>query len=186
MESPSGYVGDGMKVSENTFFERAHHDFAGWEDGAGNAWPVGGSYTLQGRIDGMNPNVLYARWTEHQKVTLTYDANGGTGTMPGYTGYAGDQVTLGESAFDHAGYGFTGWNTWPDGSGDACQPGDRLTLPEGQTVLYAQWQVVEVLIPIEDADLPQTGDSSHMGLWCLLAAAAAAALAPVRCAGRKR
>ena len=34
---------------------------------------------------------------------------------------------------------FTGWNTKPDGSGDAIQPGDLLPPLTADITLYAQW-----------------------------------------------
>ncbi|MCC8123252.1 MAG: InlB B-repeat-containing protein, partial [Oscillospiraceae bacterium] len=36
------------------------------------------------------------------------------------------------------GFTFTGWNTAPDGSGTAYQPGDTILIT-GDVVLYAQW-----------------------------------------------
>ena len=76
--------------------------------------------------------------TEHQ-VKLTYDANGGEGTINPATGAAGESVTVAENVFTRNNYTFTGWNTQADGMGTAYKPGDSFTLTDKDTVLYAQW-----------------------------------------------
>ena len=50
-------------------------------------------------------------------ATVTFDANGGTGTMAPETGSAPAALTA--NAFARTGYSFAGWNTAADGSGTA-------------------------------------------------------------------
>ena len=76
--------------------------------------------------------------TEYQ-VKLTYDANGGEGTIDSATGAAGESVTVAENGFTRNNYTFTGWNTQADGMGTAYKPGDSFMLTDEDTVLYAQW-----------------------------------------------
>lgn len=76
--------------------------------------------------------------TEYQ-VKLTYDANGGEGTIDSATGAAGESVTVAENGFTRNNYTFTGWNTQADGNGTAYKAGDSFTLTDKDTVLYAQW-----------------------------------------------
>ena len=70
---------------------------------------------------------------------LTYDANGGEGTIDSTTGAAGESVNVAENVFTRNNYTFTGWNTQADGKGTAYKPGDSFTLTDKDTVLYAQW-----------------------------------------------
>ncbi|MBR1516561.1 MAG: T9SS type A sorting domain-containing protein [Bacteroidales bacterium] len=79
--------------------------------------------------------------------TVTYNANGGTGTMSQASGvqYVGHTVVA--NAFSRQGYTFLGWNTSADGSGTAYNVGDTLfnmdanqNLLSSAVTLYAQWQ----------------------------------------------
>ena len=84
----------------------------------------------------------YCGYEENGKeyqVKLTYDANGGAGTINSTTGAAGESVTVAENVFTRNNYTFTGWNTQADGKGTAYKPGDSFTLTDKDTVLYAQW-----------------------------------------------
>jgi uncharacterized repeat protein (TIGR02543 family) len=74
--------------------------------------------------------------------TVTYDANGGSGTAPTESPKATGAV------FNAAGNTFTapvnkqfqGWNTSGDDSGDSYAPGDPVTMPAGNITLYAIWK----------------------------------------------
>ncbi len=57
------------------------------------------------------------------EVTLSFDANGGTGTMDPITALKGDTVKLPVNAFTREGYAFMGWNTKADGSGASFSDG---------------------------------------------------------------
>lgn len=71
--------------------------------------------------------------------TVTYDVNGGTGTIPASkTGADGSIILSDGGKLTYAGYSFAGWNTKPDGTGTAYKAGDRLT-PDADITLYAQW-----------------------------------------------
>ena len=75
------------------------------------------------------------------KLVLSYDANGGTGTMTPDTCFSGGKLTVKANGFTRDGYDFTGWNTADDGKGTAYKPGDELELTESLT-LYAQWNKI--------------------------------------------
>lgn len=80
--------------------------------------------------------------------TVTYDANGGQ-PVPGgalqasktydLTQRARPNTALGTDLFVREGYTLAGWNTAPDGSGDAVGLGSRVTVTGGALTLYAQW-----------------------------------------------
>ena len=54
----------------------------------------------------------------------------------------GDTAILWASNYSHAGYGFSGWNTEPDGTGTSYGPNETITLPNDMSeglILYAMW-----------------------------------------------
>lgn len=73
-------------------------------------------------------------------MTVTYNANGGKGTVPSTVGPLGSAVTLPKgSALTKSGYGFVGWNTRADGKGTTYDAGASYTLPYPGATLYAKW-----------------------------------------------
>lgn len=78
------------------------------------------------------------------QVTVTFDANGGTGTMTEQKIDEGKPTALKTNTYKKAKYNFTGWNTQADGTGTAYTNGQTVTLSDDLT-LYAQWQ--EAVIP---------------------------------------
>ncbi len=78
--------------------------------------------------------------TEVIRYTVTYDANGGSGTMTDDNSpYAyGSTVTALANGFSRTSYTFSGWNTAADGSGTSYKANATFTITE-DTTLYAQW-----------------------------------------------
>ena len=68
--------------------------------------------------------------------TVTFNANGGTGTMSVQTVVGSGVLT--PNAFTYKEHGFKGWNTAANGSGKAFADGEEVTLT-GNITLYAQW-----------------------------------------------
>ena len=68
--------------------------------------------------------------------TVTFDANGGSGSMSPQTASAPTALTL--NAFTKAGYTFSGWNTQAGGGGTAYADGATYSFAANIT-LYAQW-----------------------------------------------
>lgn len=73
-----------------------------------------------------------------EEITITFDANGGTGTMDAQTTESGTDTVLTANVFTYEGYTFSGWNTTADGTGTAYADGATVNLSES-TTLYAQW-----------------------------------------------
>ena len=72
--------------------------------------------------------------------TITFNANGGEGSMEPQHFEVGVDTALNTNAFTRENYKFTGWNTAADGSGATYTDcGSILELKENLT-LYAQWQ----------------------------------------------
>ena len=86
--------------------------------------------------------------------TVTFDANGGTGTTASQT--ASTATALTANGYSRSGYNFAGWNTAADGTGTAYADGVSYAFTSS-TTLYAQWT----------ATLANTGISSSAGISLL-------------------
>ena len=74
------------------------------------------------------------------KHTITFDANGGEGSMEPQLFIQGKDTLLKANTFTRENYQFTGWNTEADGTGAAyAENGAIINLTEDIT-LYAQWK----------------------------------------------
>ena len=73
-----------------------------------------------------------------ETYTVTFNANGGTGTMSAQTFTEGEAQALTRNAFTYDGYTFTGWNTVQGGSGASYSDQQTITATADMT-LYAQW-----------------------------------------------
>lgn len=69
-------------------------------------------------------------------ATVTFDANGGSGSMAAQT--AGSATALTSNSFTRTGYTFNGWNTAANGSGAGYSDGASFAFSSSAT-LYAQW-----------------------------------------------
>ena len=139
-DDTKGGQGDTTTLTPNGFSKECWL-FDSWntrKDGKGTKYTDKQAVTLKGDI------TLYAQWKRDPvcKADLVYDKNSpdATGETAGHTGWKGDQVTIAANGFTNEGYAFQRWNTQADGKGKAYQKGDKLTLPAGTTVLYAQWK----------------------------------------------
>ena len=86
------------------------------------------------KTDNENGTTTYKTVT---KYTVTFDNNGGKGTMPAQE--IGGTAALNANAFTKEGYTFDGWNTTSDGSGTAYADKADVT-PAADMTLYAQWK----------------------------------------------
>ena len=71
--------------------------------------------------------------------TITFNANGGTGSMDVICVKEGESITLPTNRFAYAKAEFAGWNTVADGSGTAYTDQSTIT-PTANMTLYAQWE----------------------------------------------
>ena len=132
MEPMSVNPGVGNKLTGNTF-TRENYTFTGWntaKDGTGKTYADGEIVNFSA------DTTLYAQWT--QNPVITFDANGGKGTMGTQTVKPNEATDLTANSFTRADYDFTGWNTAKDGTGTAYADKTNITTNENVT-LYAQW-----------------------------------------------
>ena len=71
-------------------------------------------------------------------ITITFNANGGTGEMAALMANPGYDKQLSSNTFTREGYTFTGWNTKADGKGTGYADGATVKF-DVDTTLYAQW-----------------------------------------------
>lgn len=79
--------------------------------------------------------------TQVYQRTVSYNANGGSGSMDSQTFYPddGESVTIKANGFTRSGYSFVNWNTSWDGKGTSYNAGAKYS---GNGIsLYAQWKI---------------------------------------------
>jgi len=80
---------------------------------------------------------------------VSFDANGGTGTMDAVSVTSGSDASLPEMGFTYTGHNFLTWNTAKDGSGTSYRNGGKVAAVKADVTLYAQW----VKAPTSDGKL---------------------------------
>jgi len=111
------------------------------KDEAGNNFDGTPSDSVVNLVDlGLNNKLYYAHIFLGTNYTVTFDANGGSGTTNSVSAKAGEYVTLPENGFTWDDYYFTGWNTAADGTGTTYQASDSLIFTS-DIKLYAQWKL---------------------------------------------
>lgn len=119
---------------------------------AGEALAPSTSYTFNVNVERTGIEISKADikdWTDggskditlQEARTLTYDANGGTGTVNSSKVLEGATTTLndGTALTPPTGKTFAGWNTLPEGGGEFYAKNSKLTMPAGNLTLYALW-----------------------------------------------
>lgn len=119
---------------------------------AGEALAPSTSYTFNVTVERTHITVGQADiddWTSggskditlQEARTLTFDPNGGSGTIKGDKVFEGATTSLPDDngLTPPSGKTFVGWNTLPEGGGEFYAAGSTLTMPAGDLTLYAQW-----------------------------------------------
>ena len=96
--------------------------------------------------------------------TITFNANGGEGSMEPQRFEVGVDTALNTNAFTRESYNFIGWNTAADGSGATYADEGAILELTGDMTLYAQWQFwngwftdVNGKLYYKDGELQKTG-----------------------------
>jgi uncharacterized protein (TIGR02145 family)/uncharacterized repeat protein (TIGR02543 family) len=129
----SAKTGDDGKLASLPTPTRTGYTFDGWY-----ANTAGGTEVLASRTYTANATI-YARWTLIT-YTVTFDVNGGSGTVPSaQTVNAGSSITLpSQGSLTRTGYTFGGWNANSGGTGTNYDAGSSYTV-NGNVMLYAKW-----------------------------------------------
>jgi len=119
--------------------------FGGWNtqaNGMGTNYAVGATFAVTGNV------TLYAKWQSKVQYTVTYQANGASGTVPAaQTVDPGTVIILpGEGNMINSGKVFDGWNTQANGNGTSYAEGLSYTVNANIT-LYAKWINIPINVP---------------------------------------
>ena len=130
-------VKSGDKATEPAAPTKTGYTFDGWYTDEALTDP----FTFDTPIT--RKTTLYAKWKANT-YTVTFNANGGKGTMDDQTFTYDVEQALTANAFTRTGYTFTGWNTAADGTGEAFADKAKVknltTKANGVVTLYAQWK----------------------------------------------
>ncbi len=133
---------DDYTVAANGF-TFSGYNFAGWNtqaDGSSTAYSDGATI-----VGVQNDITLYAQWTATgipvpgPKYTVSYNTNGGSGTMNSAKVDIGTDYTVAANGFTRSNYSFAGWNTQANGGGTAYLAGTTISCVQNDITLYAQW-----------------------------------------------
>lgn len=93
---------------------------------------------------------------------VSYNSNGGSGSIGQQTKYYGTNITLSNgSPFTRTNHTLTGWNTSPDGTGTAYALGATYTVNSTTNItLYAQWHMDYIKPTITNAKAYRVNNSS--------------------------
>jgi xyloglucan-specific exo-beta-1,4-glucanase len=133
-------MGATVRVSANTGnLAKTGFTFVKWNtkaDGTGTNYLPGETFVM-----GSANVVLYAVWTAAPTYTVTYNANGGTGSVTDSNHYpaAATVTVLGGGALALPGFTFVAWNTKADATGTDYLPGATFVMGSSNVTLYARW-----------------------------------------------
>ena len=131
-------------------------------DVSGSKKLVIGNWSNSGYATSFNYVHITDTQPQPTKYTVTFNGNGGSGTMDDQSFEYDEEKALTANSFTWTGHDFTGWNTKADGSGTPYpdkEPVKNLTDTDGGSVtLYAQWKpstYAVALYPNEGAIAPE-------------------------------
>lgn len=114
--------------------------YTGTRNGASDGIGVGLSYTAE-RSNSTTLKLSPA--LAPSTYAVTYNGNGGSGTVASQTKTSGQSFTTRANGFSRTGYTFTGWNTAANGTGNAYAANTTYpNFPDNAVTLYAQWTPV--------------------------------------------
>lgn len=154
------WYGETLTIS-STIPTKTGHTFVNWKATNGTTYNPGAAYTAN------SGTTLTAQWKANT-YQVTYNANGGTGSIASQTKTYGVDLTLSNGdGFTKDLHSLTGWNTAADGSGTAYDPGDTYQ-GNAAVTLYAQWHldyIKPVISSFQCARTDNNGDPDDEGTY---------------------
>jgi uncharacterized repeat protein (TIGR02543 family) len=134
--SLSDVSGTSVTLPSGTGLSFSGYTFAGWNTEANGS---GTEYAAGQSLEAVSDEVLYAQWDALPSAILTFNDNGGVGSVGSVTDPSGISIDLPSgTGLSFSGYTFAGWNTEANGSGTEYAAGQSLEAVSSET-LYAQW-----------------------------------------------
>ena len=96
------------------------------------------SLQVSSDYDGYQNDIIVNVISDEEFSSITFDSNGGTGSMDSQEIGENETVNLNDNKFTKEGYKFTKWNTKADGTGTSYNDKAEITTSSDLT-LYAQW-----------------------------------------------
>ena len=143
---PEGSVITEYTIETDTFTlpipMRAEYEFIGWKAKVSDEAKKTVSIEK-----GSTGNLSFtAFWRKLNRYTVSYDANGGFGSIESQSKLEGVSISISDAVgITRTGYTFVCWNTKSDGTGEVYNPNDEYT-NDADLVLYAKWSVVKYSI----------------------------------------
>jgi uncharacterized repeat protein (TIGR02543 family) len=160
MDSVKVDGGTDYTVPSSTF-TRATYAFAHWNTKADDS---GVSYSPGAKITAVAADIaLYAIWLQNPWI-ITFDANGGSGTMNTGMVENGHNYTLPSTCdFTRGNYVFSHWDTKADDSGTDYALGAAINNVLGDITLYAIWidPVIVTLVANDGSGAQTTAEAPH-------------------------
>ncbi len=155
---PCDYIsGVSIDLPDNEF-TRDGYEFKGW---ATSADSTTADYQPDGQITLTADTTLYAVWAK-ATCKLSFDANGGSGTMAAVDITSGTATPIPANTFTRDGYEFKGWATSSGSTTVAYADKASITIT-ADTTLYAVWAEVKApeapVISAGDSHLQDDGDT---------------------------
>lgn len=134
---------------------RTGYTFVNWKASNGTTYAPGASYTANAAT------TLTAQWKANTS-TISYNANGGAGSVASQTKTYGQTLTLSNGAtLSKTNHSITGWNTAADGTGTAYSLSQVLsTTFISNLTLYAQWHLDYMKPVISNLDCFRVANAS--------------------------
>lgn len=139
-------VGDEYITKPSNTFSYANHTFTGWAfNNTMVSYAGDTAITLTSFIaslaDANSVIHMYATWSEARQGTVTYNLNGGTGTVPAsQTDYFGNTIVLNDgNGISMTGQKLVGWCTTNDGTGAVYALSGNYIIEDTTVTLYACW-----------------------------------------------
>ncbi len=146
MEETEARYGENVTLRKNSFVHSdSNYAFAGWSTS-----PKGTVYYVDQAVVSNLTDInddeidLYAIWVEKKQFTITFNKNGGNGSMKSMDASTYTDIDLEKNSFEKTGYKFIGWATEENGE-VVYKDGETINVRDVSSdnlVLYAVWKRV--------------------------------------------